>query len=218
MKLVLIFLQSFFLLIVLNTVNGQAKEPGAEHKKLSALVGRWTLQGLEDRYLEICDMYQGGYFLVCNTEFKTKSGAVNKSVSIIGYSVEGKHITYYHYGSSGESQTLTGRTDEDGNFYFEGEEIIKGKLTKTRVAMKKAGENYNFKEETSVDKGPWTTSAEIVYIRLKQQMMMQKFNHQKILYKEGFQFESLLCNNELAVMPPVSGIAYSNILLHHHLF
>jgi hypothetical protein len=167
MKLIKIILFLFFLISVLNNVNGQPKEAGAEHKKLSAIAGRWTLQGMEDRYLEICDMFQGGYFLVCNTEFKTKSGAVNKSVSIIGYSTESKQITYYHYGSSGESQTLTGRTDEEGNFYFEGEEHIQGKLTKTRVAMKKAGANYNFKEETSVDNGPWTTSTEIVYIRLK---------------------------------------------------
>ena len=168
MKLIKIILLSIFLISVLNKVNGQPKEPSAEHKKLSALLGRWTLQGMENRYLEICDLYQGGYFLVCNTEFKTKPGAVSKSVSIIGYSTEGKHITYYHYGSSGETQTLTGRTDEEGNFYFEGEELIQGKLTKTRVAMKKAGENYNFKEETSVDNAPWTTSTEIVYIRVKQ--------------------------------------------------
>jgi len=33
--------------------------------------------------------------------------------------------------------------------------------------MKKAGENFNFKEETWVDSGPWTTSTEIVYVRLK---------------------------------------------------
>lgn len=167
MKHIKIILLSFSLFILLNQANSQSKEPSTEHKKLSALVGRWTLQGMENRYLEICDLYQGGYFLVCNTEFKTKSGAVNKSVSIIGYSTEANHITYYHYGSSGETQTLKGRTDDDGNFYFEGEEIIQGKLTKTRIAMKKAGENYNFREETSIDNAPWTTSTEIVYIRLK---------------------------------------------------
>ncbi len=167
MKIIKIIPLTFFIVVALNQANGQSKEPSAEHKKISALVGRWTLQGMENRYLEICDMYQGGYFLVCNTEFKTKTGGVSKGVSIIGYSIEGKHLTYYHYGSSGQAQTLTGRTDEEGNFYFEGEELIQGKLTKTRVAMKKAGENYNFKEETSVDNGAWTTSAEIVYIRSK---------------------------------------------------
>lgn len=163
-----LILLPFFLIVVIIQAIGQSNEPTAEHKKLSAIVGRWTIQGMEDRYLEICEMYQGGYFLVCNTEFKTKSGGLSKGVSIMGYSTEGKHITYYHYGSSGESQTLKGRIDETGNLFFEGEEIIKGKLTRTRVAMIKAGENYKFKEEISVDNGPWTTSTEIVYIRVKQ--------------------------------------------------
>jgi len=168
MKIIKIILLTFFIVVSLIPVKAQSKEPTAEHKKISAIAGRWTIQGMEDSYLEVCDMYQGGYFLVCNTEFKKKSGGLSKGVSIIGYSTEGRHITYYHYGSSGVSQTLKGRTDEQGNFYFEGEELINGKLTKTRVAMTKAGVNYNFKEETSVDNGPWTTTADMVYVRLKQ--------------------------------------------------
>ena len=168
MRMIKIIPLAIFLIVTANQVNGQMKEPSAEHKKLLAIAGRWTIQGMEDRYLEICEMYQGEYFLVCNTEFKTKSGGLSKGVSIMGYSTEGKHITYYHYGSSGESQTLKGRIDEEGNLFFEGEELIKGKLTKTRVAINKAGENYNFKEETSVDNGPWTTSTEFVYTRVKQ--------------------------------------------------
>ncbi len=146
----------------------QSNEPSAEHKRLQAIVGRWTIQGMEDRYLEVCEMYQGGYFLVCNTEFKTKSGGLSKGVSVIGYSIEGKHLTYYHYGSSGKSQTLKGRIDDEGNLFFEGEEVIEGKLTKTRVAMNKLGENYRFKEEISTDNGPWSTSTEFIYIRAKQ--------------------------------------------------
>ncbi len=110
-------------------------------------MGRWTIQGMEDRFLEICLMYRGDYFLVCNSEIKTKSGSLNKGVSIIGFSVAGNHLTYYHYGSSGESLTLKGTTDEEGNFFFEGEQLIKGKFTKTRVAMKKAGENFKLKKK-----------------------------------------------------------------------
>ena len=159
---------SFLFVTSLNQANGQSTKPTTEHKKLAALVGRWTIQGMEDRYLEICDMYTGGYFLVCNSEIKTKSGGLNKGVSIMGYSTEAKDITYYHYGSTGASRTLRGRIDEDGSLYFEGEETIKGKLTKTRVAMKRVGENYDFKEETSTDGAPWTISTSIVYIRAKQ--------------------------------------------------
>jgi hypothetical protein len=165
MKIPRILPLAVLLLVAITHSKGQAQGPSDEHKKLSAIVGRWTIQGMEDRYLEICDLYQGGYFLVCNTEFKTKSGGLNKGVSIMGYSTEGNHVTYYHYGSSGESQTLKGRIDEAGNLFFEGEEVVSGQLTKTRVSMNKSGEAYNFKEETSIDNGPWTTSTEFVYVR-----------------------------------------------------
>lgn len=157
-----------FLFVVLAHANGQSKEPSAEHKKLLAIVGRWTIEGMEDTFLETCEMYPGGYFLVCNTEFKTQSGGLNKGVSILGYSTEGNHVTYYNYSSSGESRTLKGKIDETGNLFFEGEELIKGKSIKSRVVMTKNGENYNFKEDTSIDNGPWTTSTEFVYTRVKQ--------------------------------------------------
>ena len=157
----------FLLIGITNELFAQTPEPSKEHKLIGNLAGRWTLQGMEDRYLEICDIYEGGFFLVCNTEYKTKSGKLNKSVSVIGYSMEGKHITYYHYGSAGESQILKGGVDDNANFYFEGEEVKDSKLTKTRVSMTRSGENYNFKEETSTDNGPWTKSAEFIYVRLK---------------------------------------------------
>lgn len=167
MDTIKITLLAILLNLTLKQGNGQTKIPSTDHNKLSALVGRWTIQGMEDRYLEVCEMYQGGYFLVCNTEFKTKSGGLSKGVSILGYSTEGSYVTYYHYGSSGESQTLKGRIDDEGNLFFDGEEMIKGKVTKTRVTMNKVDTNYKFKEETSVDNGPWTMSTEFLYIRAK---------------------------------------------------
>ena len=156
-----------FLILAFNQGSAQTTEPSADHKKLSGIAGRWTIQGMENKYLEVCDMYQGGYFLVCNTEYKTNSGGVSKGVSIMGYSAEGKHITYYYYSSSGETRSLKGRFDEKGDLFFEGEELVKGKLVKTRIAMNKSGEDYNFKEETSTDNEPWTTSTEFVYVRVK---------------------------------------------------
>ena len=162
-KLLIIF--SFLLSF---SLFAQTKEPADEHKKLSAIVGKWTVQGMEDSFLEICEMYPGGYFLVCNSEFKTESRGLNTGVSILGYSTENNHLTYYHYSSTGASQTLKGSIDEDGSLYFEGEEILDGKLTRTRVTMKKIGETYDFKEETSIEDGDWITSANFVYIRAKQ--------------------------------------------------
>ena len=156
-----------FLLLCFSANQSVAQASPIEHGKLNALTGRWTIEGMEDRYLEICEMYQGEFFMVCNTEFKTKSGAINKSVSIIGYGAAPGTITYYHYGSKGESQTLKGTIDTNGNLYFEGEETVDGKLTRNRVYMTPVGDNYNFREETSVDGGPFSNSAEFVYVRLK---------------------------------------------------
>jgi len=87
-------------------------------------------------------------------------------VSIIGFAKDSDKLTYYHYGSNGISQVLTGRLLANG-FYFEGEEKTNGKITRNRVNMTKSGDNYDFKEETSVNGGPWTELASIVYVRLK---------------------------------------------------
>lgn len=160
------FIIAALMFLSLTNVNAQTKDPSAQHKKLLDIVGRWTVQGMEDRFLEVCDMYQGEYFIVCNSEMKTKSGGVNKGVSIIGFSMDGKHLTYYHYGSKGESQSLRGFIEENGTLNFAGEDSVKGQLIKTRVVMKKDGRNYAFKEETSVDGAPWAVSADMNYKRL----------------------------------------------------
>lgn len=158
------------------------KVPTKEHHKLSEIAGRWTIQGMEDFFLEVCEMYDGGYFLVCNSELKTESGEINKGVSIIGYSDETKNTTYYHYSSTGVSQTLKGIIDEEGNLYFEGEEIIKGKLTKTRVSIKKSGENYDFKEETSLDGEMWKTTADFCVCKVKVIFHQRRFQITLKLY------------------------------------
>ena len=102
---------------------------------------------MEEKFIEVCEMYPGGHFLVCNSEFKTESGNINKGVSIIGNPAGTDQLTYYHYGSSGASRSLTGRIYKDGSLYFEGEEMIEGKLTKVRVNMKKAGDNLILKKK-----------------------------------------------------------------------
>ena len=55
MRVFKITLLLFFLMSALGKVTGQPKEQKAEHKKQSAFVGRWTLKGMENSYLEICD-------------------------------------------------------------------------------------------------------------------------------------------------------------------
>jgi len=68
---------TFFILfsVSLMTTVAQVKDT-LPVNKLSGLVGKWTVKGMEDRFIEICDMYKGGYFMVCNSEQKTKSGKI----------------------------------------------------------------------------------------------------------------------------------------------
>lgn len=145
--------------------NAQTNQPGAEHQKLSPIVGKWTVEGMEDSFVEICEWYPGGYFVVCNSESKTKTG-IAKGVSVLGYSKEEKLYTYYHYGSTGSSQTLRCNII-DNVFNFFGEETVNGNLTKTKVTMTPQGDNFHFKEEISVNDGPWKTTASFMYVRLK---------------------------------------------------
>lgn len=109
---------TLFALLFVGSLSAQTKTPTEEHKKLSILAGRWTIKGMEDRVLDICELFDGQYFMVCNSEMKTKAGGLNKGVSVFGYSEDLKNHTYYHYSSTGYSQSLTGHIDEVEPYIF----------------------------------------------------------------------------------------------------
>ena len=160
----IVLLTQFFLIAGITVL---AAQPTSNHEKLKALEGSWTIEGLQETYLEVCTLYDGGYFLVCNTDFKSKTGNLNRSVSIIGFDERKQQLTYYHYGSGGNQQTLTGSLDDKGNFYFNGEDVIDGKPAKTKISLTPDGSNYRFTEQTSVGNGPYEETNQFLYIRVK---------------------------------------------------
>jgi hypothetical protein len=82
----------------------QMPTPGPEHKAISAFAGRWSFEGkAEDgpmgpggpiTFTENCEMFDGGFALVCRAEGKNPMGPT-KSLAIMSYDPEKKAYTYY---------------------------------------------------------------------------------------------------------------------------
>ena len=93
--------------MVSTTVLAQAPQtptPGPEHKALSAFAGKWSFEGTMNEgpmgpggpviFTETCEMFEGGFALVCRSEGKHPIGPV-KTLSIMSYDAEKKAYTYY---------------------------------------------------------------------------------------------------------------------------
>src|SRR3989304_8948858 len=80
----------------------QAPAPGPEHKAISAFAGKWSFEGKMEEgpmgpggpvtFTETCEMFQGGFALVCRSEGKNPMGPT-KSISIMTYDTEKKAYT-----------------------------------------------------------------------------------------------------------------------------
>src|SRR5277367_3820783 len=78
-------------------------KPGPEHKKLDIFVGSWTLDGDmkpgemgsggKVTETEKCEWMEGGFFLVCHTDYKTTMGN-GSGISVMGYSADDKSYSY----------------------------------------------------------------------------------------------------------------------------
>ncbi len=144
----------------------EAPKPGAEVKKLDAFAGSWTLDGdLKPGPMgpggkitesEKCDWMQGGFFLVCHTDFKSAMGD-GTGVSIMGYSTDDKTYTYREFNSWGEFDDSKGSVDGD-TWTWTNDEKMGGSTMKGRFTMKlTSAASYNFTFEMSSDGTKWTT-------------------------------------------------------------
>src|ERR1700683_1511124 len=89
----------------------EAPKPGPELKKLDVFAGSWTLTGdmkttpmgpggsLTES--EKCEWMEGGFSLVCHTDYKSSMGN-GVGISVMGYSADDKVYTYREFGSTGE--------------------------------------------------------------------------------------------------------------------
>jgi hypothetical protein len=97
-----------------------APAPGPEHKAISAFAGKWSFEGKTEAgpmgpggpvtFTETCEMFQGGFALVCRSEGKNPMGPT-KSLSILTYDIEKKAYTYYAVEADWPPFSATGKTD-----------------------------------------------------------------------------------------------------------
>lgn len=144
----------------------EVPKPGPEHKKLDVFAGSWTLDGDmkpspmgpggKMTETEKCDWMDGGFFLVCHTDFKSSMGD-GAGISILGYSADDKAYTYREYNSWGESMESKGSVDND-TWTWTNDEKMGGTIMKGRFTMKLLSPtSYTFTFEMSQDGTKWTT-------------------------------------------------------------
>jgi hypothetical protein len=143
----------------------EAPKPGPEPKKLDLFAGSWTLEGDAKpgpmgpggkvMETEKCDWMEGGFFLVCHTDFKAPMGD-GTSVSVMGYSADDKTYTYREYNSWGESMEAKGSLDAN-TWTWTSDEKMGDKVMKGRFTMKIVSPtSYTFTYEMSDDGSKWT--------------------------------------------------------------
>ena len=140
-------------------------KPGPEHKKLDVFAGTWALEGTTRGDMapgtkvtenEKCEWMEGGFFLVCHTDFKTSMGD-GTNVSVMGYSADEKSYSYREFNSWGEFVDSKGSLDAD-TWTWLNDEKEGGKTIKGRFTMKiTSPTSYNFTYEISSDGTKWTT-------------------------------------------------------------
>jgi hypothetical protein len=94
--------------------------PGPEHKAISAFAGKWSFEGMiKDGPMgpggpvtstETCEMFEGGFALVCRSEGKNPMGPT-KTIAIMSYDTEKKAYTYYAVESGFPAFLATGKTN-----------------------------------------------------------------------------------------------------------
>jgi hypothetical protein len=140
-------------------------KPGPELKKLDMLVGSWTLDGTMKPHSmgpggtmtenEKCEWMEGGFYLVCHTDYKSSMGN-GVGLSVMGYSADDKAYTYREFNSFGEFDDARGTLDGD-TWTWTNDEKMGGMTMKGRFTMKMtSATSYNFMYEMSNDGTKWS--------------------------------------------------------------
>jgi hypothetical protein len=151
------------LLTVFSAAQMEMPKPGPEHKKLDIFAGTWTLEGDmkaspmgpggKMSESEKCEWMEGGFFLVCHTDFKSAAMGNGVGLSIMGYDTEDKNYTYREFNSWGEFDNSKGSVDGDTWTWTSDEKFGKGRFTMKIISPT----TYNFMFEMSKDGKTWTT-------------------------------------------------------------
>ncbi len=142
-------------------------KPGPEHKKLDLLSGSWILEGdvkpspmgpggkvTEN---EKCEWMEGGFYLVCNVTFTSKTIGNGSGISVLGYSTDDKAYTYREFNSWGEFTDSKGSVDGD-TWTWTNDQKMGPSAMKGRFTMKMTSASaYDFSYAISEDGNKWTT-------------------------------------------------------------
>jgi len=144
----------------------QPPAPAPELRKLDVFVGSWTLdgtmkpgamgQGGSMTESETCQWMEGGFYLVCHSDYKSSMGN-GVGLSVMGYSAEDKAYTYREFNSFGEFDDSRGTLDGD-TWTWTNEEKMGGMTMKGRFMMKMtSATSYSFTFEMSQDGTKWAS-------------------------------------------------------------
>ena len=164
--LTLTMVSAAWLLLASAALAQEAPKPGPEHKKLDVFVGSWMIDGEvkpgsmgpggKVTEYEKCEWMEGGFYVICHTDFKSAMGN-GTGISIMGYSSEDKAYTYREFNSWGEFTDSKGSLDGD-TWSWINDEKMGSTPTKGKFTMKiTSATSYTFSFELSQDGTKWTT-------------------------------------------------------------
>jgi hypothetical protein len=139
-----------------------------ELKNLDAFVGTWNLQGeMKSGSMgpggsmtetETCNWMDGGYFLVCNVDFKSTMGD-GTGTAYMSYDANEKMYTYDAFNSMGEAEHAKGTLEND-TWTWSSEEKMGGQSMKAHFIIKMpspTASSYSFRFDMSPDGNTFNT-------------------------------------------------------------
>ena len=129
--------------------------------RLGATIGDWTIEGMEKTYSEKCDWYGDRAFVVCVSEDRSDGSS---SRSIMGYSRADGHFTYHNYSASGSSNSRIGFPHGQAGLVYTTERKVPEGSARITTYLTPEGKGVRFREERSLNGGPWQVSMEFTYV------------------------------------------------------
>src|SRR5271157_2483348 len=140
-------------------------KPGPELKKLDVFAGTWSLDGTMKPGMmgpggtmtesEKCEWMQGGFYLICKSDYKSEAMGNGTGIAAMGYSTDDKAYTYREFNSMGEFEDARGTIDGD-TWTWTSDEKMGGMTMKGRFTMKNVtATSYTCMYEMSQDGTKW---------------------------------------------------------------
>lgn len=136
------------------------------YDSLHPLVGRWTIKGSEDSFVEVCRWFDGEFHVVCDSEKKLPDGSSGKGMSVLSY-VPDQGYVYYGISSAGRNQAFQQGTFQDGILEYRSSTGDDAKAVVTRVRMGPfTGREVPYVIDTSTERGAWVPVHSVTFVKL----------------------------------------------------